>query len=48
MTLPSPWWDKDRHADRRPFLIARNRITAAVRGWFGERGFTEVEAAARG
>ena len=46
MTLPSPWWDKDRHADRRPFLMARNRITAAVRGWFGERGFTEVEAAA--
>ncbi|MDB5471925.1 MAG: asparaginyl-tRNA synthetase [Caulobacter sp.] len=46
MTLPSPWWDKDRHADRRPFLIARNRITTAVRGWFGERGFTEVEAAA--
>jgi lysyl-tRNA synthetase class 2 len=46
MTLPSPWWDKDRHADRRPFLIARNRITAAVRGWFGARGFTEVEAAA--
>lgn len=46
MTLPSPWWDKDRHADRRPFLIARNRITAAVRGWLGERGFTEVEAAA--
>eukprot|EP01030_Chromulinospumella_sphaerica_P014391 gene14391-14185_t len=46
MTLPSPWWDKDRHADRRPFLIARNRITAAVRGWFAARGFTEVEAAA--
>ncbi|RYF92830.1 MAG: EF-P lysine aminoacylase GenX [Caulobacteraceae bacterium] len=46
MTLPSPWWDKDRHADRRPFLIARNRITAAVRGWFAERDFTEVEAAA--
>ena len=46
MTLPSPWWDKDRHADRRPFLIGRNRITAAVRGWFAERGFTEVEAAA--
>ena len=46
MTLPSPWWDKDRHADRRPFLIGRNRITAAVRGWFGARDFTEVEAAA--
>jgi lysyl-tRNA synthetase class 2 len=46
MTLPSPWWDKDRHRDRRPFLIARNRITAAVRAWFGDRDFTEVEAAA--
>jgi lysyl-tRNA synthetase class 2 len=46
MTLPSPWWDKGRHQDRRPFLIARNRITAAVRAWFGTRDFTEVEAAA--
>jgi elongation factor P--(R)-beta-lysine ligase len=46
MTLPSPWWSPDRHQDRRPFLIARNRITSAVRGWFGARDFTEVEAAA--
>jgi lysyl-tRNA synthetase class 2 len=42
----SPWWDKDRHADRRPFLLARNRITAAVRGWFGARDFVEVETPA--
>ena len=24
------WWRPDRHEDRRPFLLARNRITAAV------------------
>ncbi|QUD89106.1 EF-P lysine aminoacylase EpmA [Phenylobacterium montanum] len=44
--LPSPWWRPDRHADRRPRLVLRNRITAAVRGWFGERDFVEVETAA--
>jgi len=43
---PSPWWTPDRHADRRPFLIARNRITAAIRGWFGARDFVEVETPA--
>ncbi|WP_411287581.1 EF-P lysine aminoacylase EpmA [Phenylobacterium sp.] len=42
----SPWWAPDRHADRRPFLLARNRITQAVRAWFGGRDFTEVETAA--
>lgn len=40
----SPWWDRDRHADRRPFLLSRNRIKAALRGWFSDRAFTEVEA----
>jgi len=40
----SPWWDRDRHADRRPFLLSRNRIKAALRGWFADRAFTEVEA----
>ncbi|ANW05739.1 EF-P lysine aminoacylase EpmA [Bradyrhizobium icense] len=40
---PSPWWSAARHADRRPFLIARAAITRAVRGWFDEQGFTEVE-----
>ncbi len=43
---PSPWWTPDRHSDRRPFLLARNRIKAAFRAWFEERQFTEVEAAA--
>jgi lysyl-tRNA synthetase class 2 len=43
---PSPWWTADRHGDRRPFLLTRNRIKAAFRVWFEARGFTEVEAAA--
>lgn len=41
----SPWWDRARHADRRPFLLARNRVLAALRGFFEERGFLEFEAA---
>ncbi|NEU12206.1 EF-P lysine aminoacylase GenX [Methylobacterium sp. BTF04] len=46
MTRPSPWWDPHRHADRRPALMARNRITAALRAHFAARDFVEVEAAA--
>ena len=42
---PSPWWATGRHADRRPTLIQRNRLTAAFRAWFAERDFVEVEAA---
>ena len=34
-----------RHADIRPFLTARSAITRAVRGWFDEQGFSEVETA---
>ncbi|MGZ3377280.1 MAG: EF-P lysine aminoacylase EpmA [Phenylobacterium sp.] len=43
---PSPWWTPERHADRRPFLLARNAITGAVRDWFGRRDFVEVETPA--
>ena len=39
----SPWWSKARHADVRPFLAARSAITKAVRAWFDEQGFAEVE-----
>jgi elongation factor P--(R)-beta-lysine ligase len=42
---PSPWWSPTRHADRKPFLMARGAITKAVRAWFDEQGFTEVETA---
>jgi lysyl-tRNA synthetase class 2 len=40
---PSPWWSAARHADIRPFLNARGAITRAVRAWFGEQGFAEIE-----
>jgi lysyl-tRNA synthetase class 2 len=39
----SPWWSPARHADIRPFLTARTAITRAVRVWFDEQGFAEVE-----
>ena len=41
-----PWWRPDRHARRRPNLLARAAILAAIRGWFAERGFVEVETPA--
>lgn len=43
---PSRWFSPHRHADRRPFLLARNRIITATRAWFAERGFLEVDGAA--
>ncbi len=46
MTDASPWWTPDVHADRRPRLITRNAITAAIRDWFARRDFVEVETAA--
>lgn len=44
--VSSPWWSKDAHADRRPFLIQRGRIRDALRGWLTGQGFTEVECGA--
>jgi lysyl-tRNA synthetase class 2 len=40
------WWDKSRHADRRPVLMERRRIKRALRDWFEGEGFTEVECGA--
>ena len=42
----TPWWDAHRHADRRPLLLARNRIQRAIRDWLDDEGFTEVDPAA--
>jgi elongation factor P--(R)-beta-lysine ligase len=42
----SPWYDTRRHEDRRPFLLARNKIIAAARNWFAERDFQEVDVPA--
>lgn len=41
-----PWWNRDRHADRRPFLLGRERVRRALRAWFADNGFVEVEPAA--
>lgn len=39
------WWHPDTHADRRPILLARTRIIAAIRRWFDEQGFVEIDPA---
>lgn len=39
----SPFWSADRHSDRRPALLARGRIKRALRAWFEEQGYIEVE-----
>ena len=42
----SPFWDPRVHADRRPALLARGRIVAALRGFFAAADFVEVETGA--
>ena len=42
----SPFWAPHVHADRRPILLARNRIVAALRAWFAAREFIEVDTGA--
>lgn len=37
------WWDRNRHADRRPFLDKRALITERTRQFFRAEGFVEVE-----
>jgi len=39
----SPFWASHVHADRRPALLARARLTAALRAWFAGQDFVEVE-----
>jgi lysyl-tRNA synthetase class 2 len=39
----SPWWAAGRHSDRKSFLLARAAVTKAVRAFFDEQGFSEVE-----
>lgn len=40
------WWHPSRHADRRPALLARNRLQAGIRAWLAAREFLEVDPAA--
>ena len=41
-----PFWSPGAYAARRPYLLARARIVQALRAWFAEHGFLEVETAA--
>lgn len=43
---PDSWWNPRRHADRRPILLARNRIKSALRDFLDGHDFTEVDPAA--
>ncbi len=46
MPKSPPFWSAGVHAARRPYLLARQRIVAALRRWFTGQGFIEVETAA--
>ena len=41
-----PRWTPQNHADRRPLLVQRGRLKAAIRAYFQARDFTEVECGA--
>lgn len=45
MPAKTPFWRPSYHADRRPLLVARNRIRSRIRAWFEAEGFTEVDTA---
>ncbi len=42
----SAWWLPRVHSDRRPLLLARNRIQGALRAYFADRDFIDVDTAA--
>jgi len=44
--VSSPFWAPHAHADRRPILLARGRIVAALRAWFAAQDFIEVDTTA--
>ena len=45
MPKSPPFWNAASHAARRPHLLARGRVTAALRAWFTKHDFLEVETA---
>lgn len=38
-----PWWHPDYHTDRRPVLLARNKMKRLLRTWFDDQDFVEVD-----
>jgi lysyl-tRNA synthetase class 2 len=43
MAEHSPWWTPRLHADRRPILMGRNKIEAALRGYLAAQDFVMVD-----
>jgi lysyl-tRNA synthetase class 2 len=43
LPVPSPWWHRHAHADRRPFLLGRGRVKAACARFLEAQGFLEVD-----
>ncbi len=41
-----PFWLPGAHAARRPYLLGRGRVAAALRAWFAAHDFVEVETSA--
>ena len=41
--MKTPWWDKAEFASRRQGLVMRARVITALREYFAEQGFLEVE-----
>ncbi|TNC52409.1 EF-P lysine aminoacylase GenX [Rubellimicrobium rubrum] len=41
--MTDPWWTPARHETRRPLLLARNRLQAALRAWFADQDFLEAD-----
>ncbi len=41
----TPFWQRARHADRRPLLLTRNRLQSAIRAHFAADGFIEIDPA---
>jgi lysyl-tRNA synthetase class 2 len=46
MPTDSPWFSPSRHQDRRAFLLQRTAIVKAMRQWFEDEGFLEIDAPA--
>lgn len=40
------WAGASRHRDKRPFLLARAKVLAALRAWFAGQGFVEADVGA--
>ncbi|MET0182146.1 MAG: EF-P lysine aminoacylase EpmA [Caulobacterales bacterium] len=46
MSGVASWLGAEKHADKRPFLLARAKALSAVRAWFTAQGFVETDLGA--